>query len=195
MLSAKIAIAVVGALALAIVGLWAVGEHLGPRPQAGRYAAPGLNPLSVAGAQAEAALLASTLLLIVYQAFEKLDENAIYDTLAQVTAGEALETLYLERAGALAKGGLEAVDQTLHEMSLVDIQTTRSGETLTMNVQWLVIGTVGHQQHQHVRGNTYRAELMVAPVEGDWKIVRFTLLDVDRSTAGQTLELEESWWR
>ena len=150
------------------------------------YSAPGLDPLSVSDAQTEFWRLTPALLLVVYEAFGQTEENAIYDTLAGVTHGEALEYLYLERVGAMKGGGLEEVDQQIHEIKLLNSQAKRVKNGLAIDATWQVIGTVGHSEHLHVRGNTYSANLSVAPVEGAWRITEFELLSVDRDTAGET---------
>lgn len=122
----------------------------------------------------------------VYGAFEETDEASIYDTLAEVSTGTALESLYLERLGAMAGGGLDRSDQQIHEMELGRLTSRRSGTTIEMNVQWQVVGTVGHDTHSHVRGNAYAADLTLEPVEGTWRLTAFDLTDVDRSVAGTT---------
>lgn len=154
------------------------------------YTAPGVAPMTADVAELVSQHLASALLLQVYLAFGQTDETEIYDTLAEVADGAALETLYLERVGAMAGGGLDQTDQAIHEMNMTNIDLTRRGETLEMDAEWEVIGTVGHEEHQHVRGNTYRADLIVAPTAGAWKITSFDLRDVDRSNAGQLREPE-----
>ncbi|UWR21805.1 hypothetical protein [Sulfitobacter sp. S190] len=150
------------------------------------FTAPGLEPLTVDQALTEFWSLTPALLLVVYDAFGQTQEDGIYDTLASVTHGDALEYLYLERVGAMAGGGLEEADQTIHEIKLLNTQIAREGATLAIDASWQVIGTVGHAEHLHVRGNTYSAELSVAPVEGAWRITDFALLDVNRDTAGET---------
>lgn len=130
--------------------------------------------------------LTPALLLVVYEAFGQTEEDAIYDTLASVTHGEALEYLYLERVGAMSGGGLEEADQTIHEIKLLKTQVSRDGANLAIDASWQVIGTVGHAEHLHVRGNTYSADLSVSPIEGAWRITEFELLEVNRDTAGET---------
>lgn len=130
--------------------------------------------------------LTPALLMVVYDAFGQTEEDGIYDTLAHVTHGDALEYLYLERVGAMAGGGLDEADQTIHEIKLINTQVARAGATLAIDASWQVIGTVGHAEHLHVRGNTYSAKLSVSPVEGAWRITDFALLDVNRDTAGET---------
>ena len=68
------------------------------------FTAPGLDPMTFADARAEFWRLTPALLLVVYDAFGQTEEDIIYDTLASVTDGDALEYLYLERVGAMAGG-------------------------------------------------------------------------------------------
>ena len=156
------------------------------------FSAPGLDPLTIEEARADFWRLTPALLLVVYDAFGQTDEGAIYDTLASVTDGEALEYLYLERVGAMAGGGLEEADQTIHEIKLLNTRVSRDGATLAIDASWQVIGTVGHAEHLHVRGNTYSADLSVTPVDGAWRITDFELLEVNRDTAGETFLAPES---
>lgn len=151
-----------------------------------KFAAPGLDPMTIGEAQAEFWRLTPALLLVVYDAFGATEEDVIYDTLSSVTHGDALEYLYLERVGAMAGGGLEEADQTIHEIKLLNTNATRDGATLAIDASWQVIGTVGHAEHLHVRGNTYSADLAVAPIDGAWRITGFDLLSVDRDAAGET---------
>lgn len=179
----------VAALAIAVIAALGAVVFLPSREsisETDRFAAPGLEPLTLSGAQEDFWRLTPALLLVVYEAFGQTQEDAIYDTLASVTHGEALEYLYLERVGAMAGGGLEEADQTIHEIKLLNTQVAREKTALRIDASWQVIGTVGHSEHMHVRGNTYSADLTVAPVDGAWRITDFTLLDVNRDTAGET---------
>lgn len=151
----------------------------------GAYSVPGVYPLTIERAEQEFWQLTPALLLVVYEAFGETQEDAIYDASASVTHGEALEYLYLERVGAMKGGGLDEVDQTIHEIKLLNTQVARENSSLVLDATWQVIGTVGHSEHLHVRGNTYSADLMVSPIEGAWKITDFELLDVSRDNAGE----------
>lgn len=165
------------------------------RPEArvaGTYTAPGVGPISQSEALNEFFQVIPALLMVVYDAFGRTDEGEIYDTLAIVSDGAALETLYLERAGAMVGGGLTQGDQTIHEMRLKSARARPSGEGFVVDATWEVIGTVGHSEHMHVRGNTYRANLTIAPVDGAWKMIAFQLLGVDRNTAGEIIEVDPS---
>ena len=152
----------------------------------GAYAAPGLDPMSFQEARSDFYRLTPALLLVVYDAFGRTQEDEIYDTLAQVADGDALEELYLERVGAMKGGGLEEADQTIHEIKLLSSSVSNADNALVIDASWQVIGTVGHAEHLHVRGNTYSADLTVAPVGDAWKITGFELLDVNRDAAGET---------
>ncbi|MEY1554327.1 hypothetical protein AB3Y40_01715 [Yoonia sp. R2331] len=184
----------IGLALLAVAGV--VGMMLLPKQgqvsETAAFAAPGLEPMTIEQARAEFWRLTPALLLVVYDAFGQTEEDAIYDTLASVTHGDALEYLYLERVGAMAGGGLEEADQTIHEIKLLNTQVARQGGTLAIDASWQVIGTVGHAEHLHVRGNTYSADLSVAPVDGAWRITDFELLDVNRDTAGETFLAAET---
>ncbi|WP_171099196.1 MULTISPECIES: hypothetical protein [unclassified Ruegeria] len=149
------------------------------------YLVPGSPAMTINMAQELYSTLTPALLLVIYDAFDKKQEDEIYDTLARVTHGDALEYLYLERVGAMAGGGIEEQDQTIHEINLLDTRVDRVETALLISSTWQVIGTVGHSEHLHVRGNTYSADLTISPVEGAWRITDFELLDVDRDTAGE----------
>ncbi|WP_420863247.1 hypothetical protein [Algirhabdus cladophorae] len=177
-----------GAAALGAVAVGAVAftSMQGAVSETDTFTAPGLDPMTIAEAQAEFWRLTPALLLEVYDAFGQTEENTIYDTLATVTSGDALEYLYLERVGAMAGGGLEEADQTIHEIKLLNTQVSRNKASLAIDASWQVVGTVGHAEHLHVRGNTYSADLLVSPVDGAWRITDFELLDVNRDEAGET---------
>ncbi len=180
-------------LLLAPLLFWVAAGYV-RSPDAGAYTAPGLEPIGPEAAEDELFTLLPALLLVVYDAFGRTEEEEVYDTLAVVAAGAALQTLYLERAGAMVGGGLTESDQAIHEMRLTTASWRQSGETFRLDAQWEVIGSVGHSEHLHVRGNTYSANLTIAPVEGAWKITDFELTDVNRQTAGEFVETERSWW-
>ena len=180
-----------GAGCIAAVVLLSAGNRSSVS-QSAAYAIPGLPSMTVQAAHGAFHRLTPALLLVVYDAFGRTQEDEIYDTLAAVTDGDALEYLYLERVGAMAGGGLDEGDQTIHEINLLSSAVQRDGAVLTIDAVWQVIGTVGHAEHLHVRGNTYSADLTVAPVDGAWKITEFALLDVNRDAAGETFLAPET---
>ena len=154
-------------------------------PQSFTSPAPGHKAMTAADMTSDSYSVIPYMLVRIYAAFDEKEEAAIYDGLAEVAAEDALEQLYLERIGALGDGGLEP-DQTLHAMEVLRLYSTQQGDQVLINAQWRVVGTVGHDEHMHVRGNTYSANLQLAPVDDIWRIVAFELTDIDRSEAGQT---------
>ncbi|MDJ1008445.1 MAG: hypothetical protein QNJ13_11535 [Paracoccaceae bacterium] len=185
--ASQIAVAIASAAALlAVAGVLLLGGRPDGPLETRAFTAPGLDPMSFDEARGEFYRLTPALLLVVYDAFGRTEEEDIYDTLAGVAGGDALEDLYLERVGAMAGGGLDEADQTIHEVKLLTSSVTARPGALVIDASWQVIGTVGHAEHLHVRGNTYSADLTVAPVDNAWKITDFELLDVNRDAAGET---------
>jgi len=177
------------ALAAALGAFWAAAEY-GRQGERAAAVPPALSlaPQTPEQAVNAAGWLVPALLMRIYEGFALSDEGAIYDTLAEAAHGEALEALYLARASALAQGGLAEPDQKVHEIRMGRIAPRTAGGTVVVEAEWQVVGTVGHGEHVHVRGNTYRAELAIAPVDGEWKVTAFDLVDVDRSGSGELLE-------
>ncbi|TFL19795.1 hypothetical protein [Jannaschia formosa] len=152
--------------------------------------APGLAaPVDADGLRGEGYGVTVAILTAVYDAFAETEEGAIYDGLASVAAGDALEQLYLERAGALATGGLP--DQQVHELELTGGTWRMADGAMAADIRWAVLGEVGHAEHTHMRGNAYAAELTVAPAGGAWRLTGFRLTEVDRSEAGTLTTLAE----
>lgn len=151
--------------------------------------APGLAaPVDAEGIRGEGYGVTIAVLTAVYDAFAKTDEAQIYDGLASVAAGDALEALYLERAGALATGGLP--DQVVHDLSLTEGTWRMADGAMTADIHWAVLAQVGHSEHTHMRGNAYGAELLIAPADGAWKLTEFRLTEVDRTEAGTLTTVE-----
>jgi len=190
--SNRLKIGLVAALVILVsLSIWVAGDF-GSSSQQRAYSAPGLEPISAEAARDELFTLLPALLLVVYDAFGQTEEAEIYDTLAVATTGDALDALYLERAGAMVGGGLTETDQTIHEMRLLAVTSQQFGDTFEVAATWEVIGTVGHSEHLHIRGNTYQADLTLAPAEGAWKITDFELKSVDRQAAGEFIAAEPS---
>lgn len=169
---------------LAVVGAVAVAAAFrGREGEPAAYQVAGLETLTAREVVFESYWVAPAILSVVYDAFSRTEEAAIYDRLAEVAAGDALEGLYLERMGAMADAGLEP-DQVLHEMEMIGLDARSDGDRVEMDAEWRVLGTVGHAEHLHVRGNAYAARLRVEPVDGSWRLTAFDLTDVDRTDAG-----------
>ena len=180
---ARLAAAAIAVLALA-----------GCKEERVEFIAPGLE--IEAGAEmvsAESYKVIPAVLGRIYLAFGATEEDAIYDGLAEVAAGEALEALYLERVGAMASAGLEP-DQQIHEMELLGLTSRIEGGGVSVSAKWRVLGTVGHAEHLHVRGNAYSADLTLEPVNDAWRLTGFSLTDVDRTDAGTLQAKIEGPW-
>ena len=150
-----------------------------------------IGALSPAEAERRADDLTLWALERVYRAFAEEDEGRIYDALAEATGGPALETLYLQRRASLLDRGLEKADQKVHELELLSAFATRSGSSLAVSARWRVLGLVGHEQHRHLRGNAYAADLAFDRAGGTWRITGFTLREVDRTQAGVVVEIPD----
>jgi|AACY02.2.fsa_nt_gi hypothetical protein len=185
------------ALGLALAAALAAGAWLalgGPGGSDRAYAAPGLDePVPAAALSENSFRVIPVLLQQVYTAFGETDEAAIYDGLATVAAEAALETLYLERVGAIADAGLEP-DQQIHEMELLSLTSRPGRGQVDVSATWRVLGTVGHAEHLHVRGNAYSADLVLQPVDAAWRLTGFSLRNVDRTEAGTLTEKVDGPW-
>lgn len=175
--SAVVLVCLVGALAVTVLRPGALHS----------FSAADLGTFTADEVSRQSYRIAPEMLAVVYRAFAETEESAIYDSLAEVAAGDALESLYLERLGAMVGGGLDQSSQSeqkIHSMELIRLSSLRDGTTLQWDAKWRVVGTVGHATHLHVRGNTYAATLTIEPVDDAWRMTAFDLTDVDRSEAG-----------
>jgi len=186
---ANIMIAVAAAVGVVAIGVAAILLRTDPnRP----YEVTDFGPMTARELSSQSFQVVPDMLAKIYLAFAEVDEARIYDQLALVAADEALETLYLERVGAMNGGGLDEADQTLHEMTLANLSSRQNGMTLDIAAKWHVVGTVGHAEHMHVRGNTYSANLQIEPVGENWRMTAFELTDVDRSGAGTLVAADDA---
>jgi hypothetical protein len=124
----------------------------------------------------------------VYRAFGETEEKAIYDALAQVAAGEALETLYLQKRDALVNAAFDGGSQRVDHIDVTSADAAVMGERLSIDGRWRVIGAVGHADHQHIRGAAYVAQVDFALRPEGWRMVGFALRDIDREAVGQPLD-------
>ena len=114
--------------------------------------------------------------------------------------GRVTASQFVRSAGAMAGGGLTEADQEIHEIheiheiEMLSLAAEETGGVISVEARWRVLGTVGHAEHLHVRGNAYVADLILEPVDGAWKLTGLTLTDVDRSEAGTTQASTEADW-
>ncbi len=126
--------------------------------------------------------LVSDLLHNIYRAFDYRDESDIYDVLDRSVKGELLEDIYLETQRSLVlanQGGARAKVKTIELGKLIPrALADRPGFSATTT--WTVRGSVGHWGHVHQRSNRYRGELVIEPIEGQWKLTGMELLEEER---------------
>ncbi|HAL72949.1 MAG TPA: hypothetical protein DCP71_14370 [Verrucomicrobiales bacterium] len=139
-------------------------------------AAPPVNETAAAEA------ILSPLLRNVYRAFDYRSESDIYDTLARSVDGELLRQLYLETLQALTLEGREGTRVTITEFSaeVMAVKENPAGAGFVTDCQWTALGTVGHWGHAHTRVNRYTAQVTVAPVKSEWKIVKLEVREARR---------------
>jgi hypothetical protein len=123
----------------------------------------------------------SGLLHNIYRAFDYRDEERIYDTLARSVTGDLLTEIYLE-----ARSGLELASQggarvKVKEIDLIEFEAKSANSGgFSATATWNVAGSIGHWGHVHQRRNQYRAELAVAPIDGEWKLIALEILEEER---------------
>lgn len=141
------------------------GPLEGPSPQAAR---------------ADPAVLLAHVLGRVYAAFGLREEGAVYDALAGVAAGDVLEALYLERRAVLTAAPEGGGTQELHGIEVVRAEAEERGGVFRIDGAWDTVGSVGHEDHVHTRGNRYAARLTVALRPEGWRLTAFELVETVR---------------
>jgi hypothetical protein len=125
--------------------------------------------------------LVSGLLHNVYRAFDFRDEGQIYDVLSRSASGDLLEQLFLDTRRSLeiaSQGGARA---RVKEIEVLDLEIAPDDDDgLVARARWNVAGSVGHWGHVHRRTNQYHAELGLAPIDGEWKLIRLEVLEETR---------------
>jgi len=132
--------------------------------------------------QEEAEEVVHALLYNTYRAFDRRQEEAVYDTLARSVAGELLTEVYLEARRSLA---VESLGGAMTRVRDVAIESAVVGDAadwrgFEMDCTWVAAGSVGHWGHVHERSNRYHAKVSVRAVDGVWKIAGLDLLNEER---------------
>ncbi|TRX70245.1 HupE/UreJ family protein [Carboxylicivirga sp. M1479] len=127
-------------------------------------------------------ILLSDLLTNVYRAFDKKQEDEVYDRLALSVSNEQLAEIYLQNRESMAlenRGGARA---TVDELSISKLHKIDKIETnnYLADVEWAVRGSVNHYGHTHYRQNKYRALVTFIIDEEVWKISDIEILDARR---------------
>ncbi len=130
----------------------------------------------------EAQQVIGTLLRNVYLAFDYRDEERIYDTLAESVTGELLTDVFLETRRSLELENQGGARAKVKEVTIIDgrYTPTDGGAGFESNLQWNVLGSVGHWGHIHQRTNQYQARIVVRADDGQWKIVELEVLEERR---------------
>ncbi|MEH6606578.1 MAG: hypothetical protein V7711_13395 [Pseudomonadales bacterium] len=136
----------------------------------------------LAADQQKVAGLVSDLLHNVYRAFDYRDESDIYDVLDRSVKGELLSEIYLETQRSLVlanQGGARAKVKSI-ELGELSAETLADRPGYLASTTWTVRGSVGHWGHIHQRSNQYRGELIIEPIDGEWKLTGMELLEEER---------------
>ena len=130
----------------------------------------------------DAESILTPLLRNVYRAFDHRTESDIYDTLARSVDGELLRQLYLETLQALTLEGREGTRVTITEFSteVMDVKPNPDGSGFIAHCQWTALGTVGHWGHAHTRVNRYTAQVVISPVQSEWKVTKLDVSEARR---------------
>ena len=113
--------------------------------------------------------------------FDFRGEEQIYDTLERSVDGDLLAQIYLETRRGLELANQGGARAKVEEIELLELYAEPAGSGGFMaTATWNVGGSVGHWGHMHQRRNQYRAELVVSPVDGIWKLVDLEILLEER---------------
>jgi hypothetical protein len=120
----------------------------------------------------QTSLLLNDLLTNVYRAFDRRNENAVYDRLALSVTGDQLTDIYLQNRQVMAlenRGGARA---KVDEVDILEVfEVDRSDDLgIRADAMWTVRGSVNHFGHTHYRQNQYRALVSFVNEDGIWKI-------------------------
>jgi hypothetical protein len=117
-------------------------------------------------------ILLNDLLTNVYRAFDRRDENAVYNRLALSVTGDQLTDIYLQNRQVMAlenRGGARA---KVDEVNIIDVFEVKKSadQGIVADAVWTVRGSVNHFGHTHYRQNKYRALISFVSENEIWKI-------------------------
>jgi hydrogenase/urease accessory protein HupE len=119
-----------------------------------------------------------------YHAFNLVDEDELYDTLADNVTGDLVDDLYLDSRRRLTAGTREGAEVAVRDVSVLDIgdplDLVEAGPRFAYDCRWVVTARVRHLQHVHHRQNIYSG-MLTLEIDGDrWKIAGVELTSEDR---------------
>lgn len=133
---------------------------------------------------ADAGRVLTRVLSDTYHAFNRSDEEELYDTLAANVTGDLVDDLYLDGRRRLTAGTREGTRVTVRDVSVVAVGEPFGGasaeEGFSYDCSWAVVARVQHLQHIHHRRNLYNGVLTLQSESGRWKISGVELVSEDR---------------
>lgn len=132
--------------------------------------------------KAEAAKILQGLMLNTYRAFMLQKDEDVYDVLERSVSGEFLNEIYLQNRESMRMGYSDGAMSVIRQLDIksIDSIAKKKDGNIGIAANWDVYGSVHHQQHVHIRCNTYTAEVTIKPTEDYWKLVKIQLLDEQR---------------
>lgn len=134
------------------------------------------KPAQISDQQADQII--DSLLHNLYHAFDRREEELVYDQLAISLSGDLLTDIYLQTQSQIqlaAQGGAQVkVDQV--EIQNNEIEAT-DDQSFSCLCSWKVSGTVGHWGHLHRRLMGYEAKFKIEPVDRVWKITSMQITE------------------
>jgi hypothetical protein len=117
-------------------------------------------------------ILLNDLLTNVYRAFDRRDEDAVYDRLALSVTGDQLTDIYLQNRQVMAlenRGGARAKVDEVNILEVFEVGRSEN-QAIIADAMWTVRGSVNHFGHTHYRQNQYRALVSFINEDEVWKI-------------------------
>ena len=127
-------------------------------------------------------LILNDLLTNVYRAFDRRNEEDVYDRLALSVSDDQLTEIYMENRQSMAlenRGGARANVDEVNIQELYTISHDKNGGYIA-ETKWTVRGSVNHFGHTHYRQNQYRALVSFHIDDESWKINHIEILDTRR---------------
>ena len=129
-----------------------------------------------------ASSIVNDLLTNVYRAFDRRNENDVYDRLALSVSNNQLTEIYMQNRQSMAlenRGGARANVDEVNIQKLYTINRDNDGGYVA-DTRWTVRGSVNHFGHTHYRQNQYRALVSFSIDKDIWKIGNIEILDTKR---------------
>jgi hypothetical protein len=122
------------------------------------------------------------LLTNVYLAFDRRNEDQVYDRLSLTVTGDQLADIYMQNRQSMAMESRGGARAKVDEVNIEEIHAVNRNdqEGFVADVLWTVRGSVNHFGHTHYRQNQYRALVSFMDIEDTWKISNIETLDERR---------------